>query len=107
MPTSSRWSGQTGPDGSATSRAGQYHERTPRLLVLRSSNGELSGLTCGLHAGLRTYFADEVGTVAVLTPYKAQVPLLRNKFREVIRERRLDREALQCVDFATVDGYQV
>lgn len=40
--------------------------------------------------------------MAVLTPYKAQVGVLRSAFMS-----RCGEEALSSVDFATVDGFQV
>ena len=53
-------------------------------------------------AGLLEYNAEEVGTVAVLTPYKAQVGVLRSTFFS-----RCSEEALDRVYFATIDGFQV
>lgn len=53
-------------------------------------------------AGLLKHHVAEVGTVAVLTPYKAQVGVLRSAFMS-----RCGEEALSSVDFATVDGFQV
>ena len=42
------------------------------------------------------------GSVAVLTPYKAQLGLLRSMASQCLRKR-----SLAHIDFATVDGFQV
>ena len=47
-------------------------------------------------------YGHEVGSVAVLTPYKAQLALLQSTFR-----RSHSKAVLTNVDFATVDGFQV
>ena len=55
-----------------------------------------------LAAGLMQYFGPEVASVAVLTPYKAQLSLLRSTFA-----RQHAKSTLSNVEFATVDGFQV
>ena len=47
-------------------------------------------------------FGPEVTSVAILTPYKAQLALLRSTFA-----RHHATIALANVEFATVDGFQV
>lgn len=51
-------------------------------------------------AGVLDAHGKDVTTVAVISPYKAQVSLLRRRFETA----RID---MSRVDFATVDGYQV
>ena len=51
-------------------------------------------------AGLASSYGAELRSVAVLSPYKAQVALLQRRFRA--RAPLLDR-----VEFGTVDGFQV
>ena len=53
-------------------------------------------------SGLMTDFGHEVASVAVLTPYKAQLALLRSTFA-----RHHSKSVLGNVEFATVDGFQV
>lgn len=55
-----------------------------------------------LNAGLMREFGHEVASVAVLTPYKAQLALLKSTFAG----QHL-KTALANVEFATVDGFQV
>ena len=55
-----------------------------------------------LVAGLLKHHAVEMGSVAVLSPYKSQVEQLRSAF-----SARCGPETLLNVDFATVDGFQV
>lgn len=52
-------------------------------------------------AGLVTAYRGELGDVAVLTPYQAQLALLRRTFRA-----RGGSRAVEGVEFATVDGFQ-
>ena len=47
-------------------------------------------------------FGPEVASVAVLTPYKAQLSLLKSVFAA-----QHSKSALASVEFATVDGFQV
>ena len=47
-------------------------------------------------------FGPEVTSVAVLTPYKAQLALLKSAFAA-----HHSKSALANVEFATVDGFQV
>ena len=47
-------------------------------------------------------FGPDVASVAVLTPYKAQLVLLKSAFAG-----QHSKSALANVDFATVDGFQV
>lgn len=47
-------------------------------------------------------FGPEVASVAVLTPYKAQLALLKSAFAA-----QHSKSALASVEFATVDGFQV
>lgn len=47
-------------------------------------------------------FGPEVASVAVLTPYKAQLALLKSAFAA-----QHSKAALAGVEFATVDGFQV
>lgn len=54
-------------------------------------------------AGLAEKFPTALeGSVAVVTPYKGQVALLKSKAKAT-----LDKEALAHIQFVTVDGYQV
>ena len=55
-----------------------------------------------LSVGLIREYGHEVASVAVLTPYKAQLALLRSSFA-----RQHSKSALANVEFATVDGFQV
>ncbi len=52
-------------------------------------------------AGLVAGYRREVGDVAVLCPYKAQLALLRRTFQQ-----RGGTGAVEAVHFATVDGFQ-
>lgn len=47
-------------------------------------------------------FGPEVASVAVLTPYKAQLSLLKSAFAG-----QHSKSVLASVEFATVDGFQV
>ena len=53
-------------------------------------------------AGLLRRYGDSVGSVAVLSPYKAQVRALRALF-----QNRHGARDLAGVTFATIDGFQV
>lgn len=54
-------------------------------------------------AGLAGKFPKTLeGTVAVLTPYKSQLSLLRSRATSA-----LDKDTLAHIQFATVDGFQV
>ena len=53
-------------------------------------------------AGLLQRYGDSVGSVAVLSPYKAQVGALRALF-----QARHGAHNLTSVTFATIDGFQV
>lgn len=70
--------------------------------------GELGklGITNGQNqswtAGVMRDFGPDVASVAVLTPYKAQLMLLKSVFAG-----QHSKSALANVDFATVDGFQV
>lgn len=56
-----------------------------------------------VHAvGLMREYGHEVASVAILTPYKAQLALLRSTFAG-----QHSKAALANVEFATVDGFQV
>ncbi len=55
-----------------------------------------------MRAGLLKRHAEDVREVALLTPYRAQLSVLR---RAALRE--LDERALLNVTFATIDGFQV
>lgn len=57
-------------------------------------------MLCTCAAGLASGHGAELRSVAVLSPYKAQVALLQRRFRA--RAPLLDR-----VEFGTVDGFQV
>lgn len=52
--------------------------------------------------GLMREYGHEVASVAILTPYKAQLGLLRSTFAA-----QHSKAALANVEFATVDGFQV
>ena len=52
--------------------------------------------------GLMREYGHEVASVAILTPYKAQLTLLRSTFAA-----QHSKAALANVEFATVDGFQV
>jgi len=52
--------------------------------------------------GLMREYGHEVASVAILTPYKAQLALLRSTFAG-----QHSKAALANVEFATVDGFQV
>lgn len=68
--------------------------------------GARLGITSGRNqswtAGVMRDFGPDVATVAVLTPYKAQLVLLKSAFAG-----QHSKSALANVDFATVDGFQV
>ena len=53
-------------------------------------------------AGLHKHYPGAVHSVAVLTPYKAQIRKLRSTFAASVSPA-----LLATVDFATVDGFQV
>lgn len=55
-----------------------------------------------LSVGLIREYGHDVASVAILTPYKAQLALLRSSFA-----RQHSKSALANVEFATVDGFQV
>lgn len=55
-----------------------------------------------LAAGLLKRHGEDVREVALLTPYRAQLGVLRRA-----AQRELDEKALLTVTFATVDGFQV
>ena len=55
-----------------------------------------------LIAGLMKEHGSAVGSVAVLSSYKAQVTALRSHF-----ERVHNKAKLAAVEFATIDGFQV
>ena len=55
-----------------------------------------------LCTGLIEQYGDEVGSVAIITPYSQQVSALRTRF-----ERAKSLYAQLDVFFGTVDGYQV
>lgn len=52
--------------------------------------------------GLMREYGHEVASVAILTPYKAQLTLLRSTFAA-----QHSKAALANVEYATVDGFQV
>lgn len=52
--------------------------------------------------GLLKRHGEDVREVALLTPYRAQLGVLRRA-----AQRELDEQALLTVTFATVDGFQV
>lgn len=52
--------------------------------------------------GLLKRHGEDVREVALLTPYRAQLGVLRRA-----AQRELDEKALLTVTFATVDGFQV
>ena len=55
-----------------------------------------------LPAGLQKNYPSTARSVAVLTPYKAQVRKLRSAFAKSVAPAQL-----AAVEFATVDGFQV
>ncbi|GAB4823482.1 hypothetical protein N2152v2_010528 [Parachlorella kessleri] len=65
------------------------------------SNLEEAELAYTLYSGLASGHGGELGQVAVLTPYQAQLGVLRRTFRQ-----RGGSRAADAVEFATVDGYQ-
>ncbi|KAL4457300.1 hypothetical protein ABPG75_012165 [Micractinium tetrahymenae] len=65
------------------------------------SNAEEAEVAFALYAGLAAQFGRDVGDVAVLTPYKAQLALLRRTFQQ-----RGGAAVADDVLFATVDGFQ-
>ncbi|CAL8465380.1 g4916 [Coccomyxa elongata] len=58
-------------------------------------------LACTLFTGLMEEHGSAVGSVAVLSSYKAQVTALRSHF-----ERMHSKAKLAAVEFATIDGFQ-
>ncbi len=66
-----------------------------------SRAGRLSGAARG--AGLHKSFSQQLGAVAVLSPYRAQLATLRRSFQRC----GAPAAALADVTFATVDGFQV
>ncbi len=54
-------------------------------------------------AGLHRSFSEHLGAVAVLSPYRAQLAVLRKAFQRA----GASAAALADVTFATVDGFQV
>jgi len=66
---------------------------------------QLSGCLLSLvvpAVGLMREYGHEVSSVAILTPYKAQLALLRSTFAA-----QHSKAALANVEFATVDSFQV
>ncbi|KAK9830550.1 hypothetical protein WJX72_012414 [[Myrmecia] bisecta] len=65
------------------------------------SNALEAELACTLYTGVMRQYAAELGSVAVLTPYRAQLSTLRSVFRRAHGE-----DGIANIDFATVDGFQ-
>ncbi|KAL0045065.1 hypothetical protein WJX82_006977 [Trebouxia sp. C0006] len=65
------------------------------------SNNTEADVACTLFGGLMREYGHEVSSVAILTPYKAQLALLRSTFAA-----QHSKAALANVEFATVDGFQ-
>ncbi|KAK9868262.1 hypothetical protein WJX84_007623 [Apatococcus fuscideae] len=65
------------------------------------SNSTEAELAAKLLAGLLKRHGEDVREVALLTPYRAQLGILRRA-----AQRELDEKALLTVTFATVDGFQ-
>lgn len=59
-------------------------------------------MSVGLTGLERAFSKAFEGSIAVLTPYKAQLGLLRS-----MAGQRLRKSSLAHIDFATVDGFQV
>lgn len=62
------------------------------------AEAELAAVLC---RGLKEEFAEHVGRIAVLSPYRAQLRELSQAFKA-----QFGRDVGEMVDFATVDGYQ-
>jgi superfamily I DNA and/or RNA helicase len=58
-----------------------------------------------LAAGVLQAYPGEVGSVAVISPYKAQVMALRDEFRRAFGGEAA--VAAAGIEFGTVDGFQV
>ncbi|KAL0017843.1 hypothetical protein WJX77_008034 [Trebouxia sp. C0004] len=65
------------------------------------SNSTEADVACTLFGGLMREYGHEVASVAILTPYKAQLALLRSVFAA-----QHSKAALASVEFATVDSFQ-
>ncbi|KAA6418527.1 MAG: hypothetical protein FRX49_11473 [Trebouxia sp. A1-2] len=110
--------------GAVSSRAADFHQRScfPPLAFFDCQRGSEKGgarggggssgatslsnnteadVACTLFGGLMREYGHEIASVAILTPYKAQLALLRSTFAA-----QHSKAALANVEFATVDGFQ-
>lgn len=92
------------PAGPQTAAPYLCHDWDAMVLCFNAP-GTLRPLLPGLPAGVLQSYCGTVGSIAVISPYKAQVFTLREEFR-----RTLGGEAALAatnIEFGTVDGFQV
>lgn len=62
-------------------------------------------MLCFAPAGVLQSYPGEIGSVAVISPYKAQVLALKHEFRRTFGSEKAVTAA--NIEFGTVDGFQV